>query len=590
MFDASSLNERQLKAASYGPGNLLVLAGPGSGKTYTSLQRIFFLIEKLKVPPDKILVITFTKDAALSMQKRFIAMESFPQPVCFGTFHSVFFHILQSFFPHKKLNILSADNKKRVLKEILSKYNIARNEADSVLLMFIQIMSFYKNTGDLSLARKAFGNFDEKLFSAVFKSYEEYRAKNLYVDYDDMVMDCLKVLSDNPSFRNKWQDRFEYILIDEFQDINPVQYETVRLLKGKQTELFAVGDDDQSIYGFRGASPACLRKFISDYNSETVNLNVNYRNSEEIITAARMVIEENCDRIPKESVSDKVGGSPVNVLGFPTQTEEYEFISKQIMSVKETSTACLFRTNLGMQNFAVYLNRKGIHFRIKEKVESIYEHFAVRDILAYFKLAYDSKDAGSAMMIANKPARGIDRELIVSGGNIYSVLNIPPGDFDFIKNSSLYLGLNYIVNKIGYRRYLNEKFYDNPEKLNECRQIIEWLKDDMRGFDSLSEYYLHMKSYEKELKEKTADDNNCVLLMTMHGSKGLEFENVFIPDCNEGNIPHGKMPDADTVSEERRLFYVAMTRSFDKLYLMYVTGTKERIMMPSRFLNKLIDV
>lgn len=613
MLELDKLNQFQLEAVSFGLGNLLVLAGPGSGKTFTITQRIFYLIDKLKVSPEKILVITFTKDAAAEMNSRFCSTCKFPLPVNFGTFHSVFYNILLSSPKFKNIKLISNEQKKSFFCRFI--FDANKSEINELANIYLSAMSLYKNTGDKEALKELLSREQLEEFGVLFNAYEKYRKNNKLIDYDDVLYDSLSLLKEDEYFKNKWSKRFSHILIDEFQDVNPVQFELIKYLTGRSCNIFAVGDDDQSIYRFRGATPDVLKNFINDFGSKIINLSLNYRNPPDIIKASYAVIEENMDRLPKEAAAIDSGDGIQSLYlnGFVTSKEEQKHILKQL-SVNNNKTAILFRTNAEMQTFAVFLKENGIKFIMKEKVSSIYEHFVVKDIMTYLKLAYEPNNISLLTAIINKPERGIDREALLGmydnfvdnigyfynyQKNILEKANILKNNLSYIKERQLKLAVYYVLKCIGYEKYINERFMFDKNKLLECRRIIDFILEDCVRFENVFEYELFQIKYGNELviqnkailnRKSYNNGKNNIYLMTVHASKGLEFERVYIPNCNENIFPHGRTPDENTVSEERRLFYVGMTRASKELHLSYIKGTKERPFIVSRFIKPIIEL
>lgn len=633
MLNLSSLNDKQLEAVTYESGNLLVLAGPGSGKTYTIVQRIYYLIEVLKVKPEKILVITFTKDSAIEMQNRFISGCDLFYPVVFGTFHSVFYHILRSVNSNFG-SILSLSRKKNIINSIIQriiknhKYDlfneINNSELDLLTDSMINAISIYKNTLNLN---EALSRIDDKysvIFQDILNEYEIQRRADKSIDFDDMVYDCLNLLEINKKAYADWSGRFEYILIDEFQDINPVQYKVVKLLMNKHTKLFAVGDDDQSIYSFRGSEPECMKLVIKECDCSIINLQYNYRNPEQIRCLSDVIIKENTSRINKSSISKKVSdeNNHVFIYGFENKEKHYEAIADAV-SKAVGETVILFRSNIEMQRMAILLNKRGIKFICKEKKRNIYDHFIVKDIMAYLCWANELNNnetvstvsngsTNFAARIINKPMRYINRESLIGDNSvienmvyyyenisdkifskkIIENINILKKDLSFIKERSIYLAVVYIFNRIGYKNYVLNSVKNDSAKQEEYNCVMDWFLDDCKGYKTLDEYIDFQNSYsENENSSVNAEGNISdvqLSLMTVHASKGLEFRNVFIAECNEGNFPHGKMLKEKIVEEERRLFYVAVTRSCENLYLFYIDGSKDKKAIPSRFLNSLL--
>ena len=612
MIDFSKLNEAQRLAVTHGEGPLLLLAGPGSGKTFTITQRILYLLQQ-GTAPEEILVITFTKDAAVSMQQRFRKISPVNLPVNFGTFHSVFYHMLKASGRVRTEHLLNNSQKKKLLIPILKEYSNEIMQEDTAAVL--SAMSFYKNTLlPEEAAKKAPKDWQEN-FHAIFKQYEKARADLGAVDFDDMVCECRRMLSEDSKARQYWQDRFEHILMDEFQDINPIQYETVKLLSKPPYNLFAVGDDDQAIYGFRGAQPDCLKRFAEEYDARKLLLNINYRSCGEIVDASGKVISENKNRFLKEIhplSKDKTFDElpPVTVKAFPDKDSQYEYLTQHIGRL-QGSCAVLFRTNALMQGVAARLRRADIPYVMKEKVQSVYEHFIFRDIMSYLLLSQGKWSRERFLYICNRPSRYISREALGSGNSLKEVKQYYAGDsvtlaaLDLLEKQLKYmekvspkLAVTYICKAVGYERYLKEQSKRRPEKWQEWQEMLEWVKADAERFGDLESWMAFQEEYNGSLKQKEnqgkrkpqdqARGKEAVHLMTVHGSKGLEFDHVIIPDCNERVFPHGNLIDAETCEEERRIFYVAMTRAAKSLELLYLSDSNTGSRLPSRFLNPLL--
>lgn len=629
MLNIETLNESQRRAVTHASGeNLLIVAGPGSGKTFTITQRIFYLIQKLHVPPETILVVTFTKDAAVSMHNRFLEQSDFSYPVNFGTFHSIFYNILRQSQRIGQFNILTEKQKKDILLPILKKRlnSAGNNEAYQLLSAF----SYYKNTGNQQMTEGRVDSELKPLLKECFEEYERIRRQRRLIDFDDMVCECRRLLSENGILREKWQSRFQHILIDEFQDINSAQMSGVELLKGEQCDLFAVGDDDQSIYGFRGSEPECMKYFLKKYSAKQIILDINYRSTGEIVDASHKVIAENRKRFIKElKAFTREKGNPVFIKGFKDRAEELNYLVNQLLtyskpgnnpsedsSLAPDTLAVLFRTNILMQVFAAELSAKGIPFCMKERHTDIYEHEIVKDIWAYLELSQNPENRECLLRILNRPIRYINREAVMAKGvNVWDSMkgyylrqnNIPyrearikavdklKKDIEYIGSLSPYLAVKYVFKGTGYGKFADSRNYSsvNPsikDIKQEKKEIIEWICEEARKYKNFEEWRIERENYSESFDKK----DNCktkqegiIRLMTVHASKGLEFDRVWIPDCNENIFPYGKLPDTDTCEEERRIFYVAMTRAKKSLELLYLAGTKEHPRLPSRFLNPL---
>ena len=619
----SLLDTQQLNAVKYDKRDLLLAAGPGSGKTHTMTSRIMYLIECLKVPPSSILVITFTRDAAISMQKRFCSMSDIPYPVNFGTFHSVFYHMITD---HRRSSppVIIFDKNRTSMSEIcIRKFmgiQYLDDNPDSPKRVASAI-SLYKNTLNEDKASALLDVQCRPFFADMLRYYEGIRRRGGQTDFDDMVYDCMELLMHDRAFASKWEGRFRHILIDEFQDINPVQYETVMLIAGKRNDhgkkstIFAVGDDDQSIYGFRGSDPGMMNRFLDEEKAILLHLDTNYRSMADIVRYSLTVISENKKRIDKKLISSKVENGNVIIKDFESIISEYAFITdryKEIISESKDlpNIAVLFRTNLGMQAFASYLTSVNIPFMIREKTESIFEHFIFKDIIAYMKTASGMNDEEDLKLIINRPQRYINTECIIGcNGNIRNIIkNIRknPGvrdsmakmhrlmqlekDLLFAGSLSPLYAVKFILKKLGYEKYIYSLCGNDAGRRDEYAGVLDKASEIASASDTLEEFLELRDRYEEDLnKARKKTDVISIRLMTAHASKGLEFDAVFIPNCNEGTFPYGKMPDEEAVEEERRIFYVAMTRAVSDLYLLYINGKENSKYVRSRFLNPLAD-
>lgn len=648
------MNEAQRQAVTHGEGPLLLLAGPGSGKTFTIANRILYLLER-GVPPERLLVITFTREAALSMQRRFQELcGSSCCPVNFGTFHSVFYRILQESGAAGPGGILRNSEKRALLLPILKRYSeqvsfagkreqetadTLRETAEQILSAF----SFYKNTLKLDEALKKAPARWQPYFEAVQAAYERRVREEGKTDFDDMLAGCLRLFQEDKETRSRWQNRFDHILIDEFQDINQVQYEVIKLLTRPPFNLFAVGDDDQAIYGFRGAEPDCLRRFEEEFHARRLLLTVNYRSGGGIVKASLAVIGGNKNRFHKELRAQESWGERASnrgdvsaaragmgheteyaegvvCAGFMDRGEEYRYLREVLRRAleREESCAVLFRTNLYLQSAAAGLKKAGIPYEMKEKAANVYEHFIVKDLSAYLALAGGCRSRELFLRIVNKPSRYVSREAVAECGVDFDKLRayyengygcqMPGTDvrgalgklerqLKYIGGLPLRLGLEYCLKAVGYEGYL-KGLTAGEDKRQEWQELLEWLKGDVAQYGSLREWQEAQEAFRRAQEQgkgmnsgpgKLSERKNPVQLMTVHGAKGLEFDRVWIPDCNEKVFPHGSFPEESTVEEERRIFYVAMTRAKISLELLYLTGTRECPRQLSRFLKPLLQ-
>lgn len=608
------LNDAQCEAVMHGDGPAMVVAGPGSGKTLTIIRRLLYLIYVRKVPADKILVITYTKEAALSMQEKFYEQKSqfqFKQQVnqgyvSFGTFHSYFYQIIKNIKKYSEYQLISPQEKYKLAKLVLKETE--DEVSDFVIRRFLEKVSFYKNTGKFN---------DEENIEDTFLRYQELLHRYKRMDFDDMLYLCkMDLLADKMLLQN-CRERYNYILIDEYQDINPIQYELVNLLTRNKQNLFVVGDDDQAIYGFRGSDGACFQKMLKDYeNTKIIYLNVNYRCMDRIVKASQKLIEKNKERMRREvitGIGDSEEGEVVLVKSINTQ-EMYNHLANcflQRTTQELSQEAVLFRTNAALQSFANLLATKHIPFILREKIHSYYEHFIVDDLLDFFYAAMGCKDRALYLRIFQKLKLPIGREVlteekvdlevvkslliesIYDEADLLNQIEILERHLRRLCTMRPKLGISYILRAMNYEKHLLLKAGTHLKIPEEWKEILEWLMEDAEGYNDFSGWEQHVQYS----KENMAKQNNVVNrnkegihLMTMHAAKGLEFRQIYICGLNDGVIPKlkkGEVVTKELIEEERRLFYVAITRAKTKAILYGVTGTKENPRLISRFVEEL---
>lgn len=588
------LNPEQEKAVLHGKGPALVLAGPGSGKTFVLTNRIKHLILNHHINPQNILTITFTKAAAMEMKKRAIAIEKQAGQVVFGTFHSIFFQILKTSYQYSGFSIITEGEKQQILKEILYRTSMQEEDIHSMSINIIKEINRVKSK-DCPVDEYEGGILEPELFQKIYKEYEKELLFRKKVDFDGILFLCRDYLIQDKKALDFWQKRFSFFLIDEFQDINRIQYEVISLLASKSRNLFIVGDDDQSIYGFRGSTPDFMKEFLKDFpEAVQILLNTNYRSRKEIVDTAGKSISHNKNRFPKRIVSgrekeqqeEKEQKTAVTTHIWKDEQEEMEYIIKEIKksSCEMEKIAVLFRTNQKAQLIGEKLFAHQIPYVIKEKMENFYEHPMVRDILAYLRFACVKPRRSYFYQFMNKPLRYIRREAVTSElvdfqelyiayfgkSQMLSNLRKLEKDICFLKKLDPYAGISYILKAIGYEAYSRTKTGGNLEKWKEQEEILKELKNRAKEFQSGKEFLAFVDAYTAHFGE-TAESRKQqglgkgVRLMTYHGSKGLEFKEVYLPFLVEGVVPYYKAATEEEIEEERRMFYVAMTRAEDRL-------------------------
>ena len=646
-LNLESLNASQREAVTFdGPGPLLVLAGPGSGKTLTITQRVRFLTEVMGVSPDGILVLTFTKDAAISMKERYfneinsvkhenvsqaVKQNNVSRSVNFGTFHSIFYHVLRQSTKQSEIQILKSTDKKRILLSVIENElsHFSYFEKNGLWLELLPVISYYKNTGKLEEATRILLPEVKEAFPRIFMQYENQRKQEGKLDFDDMLTDCREILEKNGEIRKYWQDRFDHILIDEFQDVNPAQYEVLKLLSKPPHSIFAVGDDDQSIYGFRGSDPACMKRFEKEFHAKTIVLQTNYRSTRSIVKASLALIDHNKDRYVKKLRSSeeekaltnaKKDEKSVVIRSFQDKETQKRFLLEACREREASddlqSMAVLFRTNKSMLRFAASLKQNGIDFSMSEKMQNPYEVTWIQDVLAYVRLAKNARDGEALARIINRPSRFVAREALgwsfenypcnlMKGlikyyegrnGEVAERCMRLEGQLEKLRSLSPFVSVQYVRRVIDYDAWLKDQFQKEPESLEEAMEALEWLSEEAKEQKDLEE---SAKKWAGECigNQNKKDDQIShpskfaqIILMTVHASKGLEFDAVIIPDVNERTFPRGTMQDPKSLEEERRVFYVGMTRAKRKLTLTYLDDLRGNQAKPSRFLKEIGSV
>lgn len=609
-----SLNHAQTEAVAHNKGPCMVLAGPGSGKTLTIAKRIEYLIMKHKVRPEEILVITFTKYAAWEMKNR---TRSICGPssyaVTFGTFHGIYYGILKWAYRLNQSNLLSDEEKYRILREILPGIDWdqepeADEEKDYLQEMAIEIGNVKNNCMDIEEYEPV--KYTTEKFRKLYRTYEETKKKYRKIDFEDMLIQCRDLFMKRPDILKKWQEKFQYILVDEFQDVNQAQYDVVRMLAAPQDNLFVVGDDDQSVYGFRGAKPGIMMEFMKDYpKARQILLDVNYRSSGYIVKGALRVIGNNKIRFEKKIEAFREPDETVHVQEVKDPVQEAEYVLERIREYREkgvsyTEMAVLYRTNVDARAMSELMTEYQIPFVMKEHLNNIYEHFIALDMISYLRLSQGEYDRKYFLQIANRPNRYLTRESMKTGNVSYESLRRYYRDKDWmvdridqlewdmkmICDKTPYAAIQYIRKRMGYDEFLKEYAAYRKISSEDLFAVLEEIWQNSKGYGTIKEWFEHIESYGKMLKEqnKKNGEKEGVNLMTMHAAKGLEFDTVFVIEANEGSCPYKKATADEEIEEERRLFYVAMTRAKRKLVISYVKEKNGKDLLPSRFVSELL--
>ena len=591
------VDSSQKKAIEHDRGPMLVLAGPGSGKTLVITRRTQWLIEKAGVAPGNILVVTFTRAAAGEMRSRFDRlMGGRHLPVSFGTFHAVFFTILKYAYQYKVENILMENEKYDILRDIVHRIDVEMDDEKDFLMNIAGDISRVK--GDMmSLEHFYSVNCSKDVFDEIYNEYNKKLKRMRRIDYDDMLLQTWQLFKERPDILLAWQKKNRYILIDEFQDINRIQYEIIRLLAKPENNLFVVGDDDQSIYRFPGAKPEILLGFTKDYpEAKLTILNKNYRSTGAIVNRAAQLINHNEQRYKKDFKAFREKGEEVLVKAFVKPADQYLKMVREIVDLHEKrgvpweEIAVIFRTNLQMAGLVEQLMMYNVPFVMKDSVPNIYEHWIAKDIFSYMNLAFGGNRREDYLRVINRPNRYISRAYLdedpVNLSNLkdyyenkeWMLERIEQLEYDLYMLASMgpYPAIQYIRHSIGYDAYLKDYAAYRGIKAEDLLEVLDDLMDKSHAHSTWEEWFQAIGQYSETLKLRARqkfEESEGIRLLTMHGAKGLEYDVVYIPDANDGMTPHKKALTASEMEEERRMFYVAMTRAKNDLRVYF---TRER--------------
>ncbi|NEX00966.1 DNA helicase-2 / ATP-dependent DNA helicase PcrA [Pseudobutyrivibrio sp. NOR37] len=597
-----NFNDSQIMAISHKEGPCLVVAGPGSGKTAVITHRINELINS-GIPGREILVITFTKAAAIEMKERFNRLSGNNQ-VTFGTFHSLFWGILQRELGYKSKDIVMGSARMQILIEAIRMVGLDATDL-SVVNSISNDVTTYRNKGENSFSFIPEA-IDREDFFKVYSNFKKLKQKYRVVDFDDMLSIAYELFINRPSVLDKWQNRYSYFLVDEMQDMNNLQFDLIKMLSGKTNNIFCVGDDDQSIYGFRGANPKIMTDFINNYdNCKRIILNYNYRNPSNVVKAALALIDKNSIRFKKDIIPTNKEGT-VNIAETVDEVGEADYIYGMIKSriaqgIPLDEIAVLYRNHSDAKYLINRLMTEGVPIYLKEATTNFYSHFIIEDIEAYFQIAIGNSTRSRLLRIINRPNRFLHRASVEKGSRVEDILYFYKDNYSayqralalnsdilLISRMSPYAAINYIRNVMGYDSFLKEEAIRCGTSFDEYTDVLAFLLEIVKDCKNIKQAIdkLNVLRYkvDYENKNKQVDKSGKVGLYTLHSSKGLEFDTVFILGANEGVIPNNRADTDEAIEGERRLFYVGVTRTKTSLFITY-TNKKNR--EKSRFLSEM---
>ena len=602
-----AFTKEQEKAISSQARAVLVVAGPGSGKTTVLTERLVYLL-KNAADSGSCLLLSFTrassKEMALRFRKRGLSRVS-PH---FSTIHALCLSLLKEGRGVGKENLVDLYEKMDWISRYFLEQGIAREEVEELLPNYCNQISYFKSITEEE--RLAFLREEKnENFLPLFQYYEMMRKKRSKLDFEDLLIEVLLELQKNTDLAELWKRRYTHILVDEFQDLSLIQYAILKGLAERGASLFVVGDEDQSIYGFRGASPDILFRFEKDFPfCEKIFLQDNFRSKEEIVELSSRLIGKNKERFRKNPFGRQGRGGRAKYYIVESTAEEGRLIAEHVETcLKEgcrpEEIAILFRSKNQIPALLPEFLERNIPVVVYEEVNNVFQHFIGKDILAYLRLGMNPENGSDLIQILSKPYRGMRREKIlhenaglkdlrdsVKTGREHRAVAALETQLRTLSKLSPKEAVLFIRKEIGYEKYLE----DFAKKKN--RDFTEWW-DGLEEITSMSENYPDLESFfrfitefnRKALEKRRSEEGKGVRFMTYHSAKGLEFDEVFLPDCIEGVIPDGRAKKQGELEEERRSFYVALTRARKGIHI-YVTKTRySKKTVPSRFIPELLE-
>ena len=582
-------SKEQEHAIKHVDGPCMVIAGPGSGKTAVITGRIKYLIESAGVSPADILVITFTRAAAREMEQRFKAMtRGKNHQVRFGTFHSIYFWIIKTAYNLNNSSVISNDEKRKLIDKILLGMSLEYENKEDIISSIISQIGLVK-CDMIDIENYYSKDMPEDEFREIYKRFNHEMKRFGKIDFDDMMVMCYELLNKRPDILKRCREIFKYIMIDEFQDSNKIQYEIFKLLAKPLDNVFVVGDDDQSVYGFRGARPEIMFLFEKDFeNTRKYYLVENYRCDRVITKVSSKLIADNKKRFDKKLVSKNAAEGKFEII----ETEDTNFENDAIISsVREhfaagipyEEQAVLYRTNIEPRRLVYKLNQFNIPYTISDALPNIFEHFVVKGVLNYMRFAMGDRSRSVFLQIMNKPSRYISRNLLLEEEIDFNALRYRARDKEYvveridkliadlrlISKMRPYPALNFIRNAVGFDDYIKDYAEFRQLDKDELYEVLDEFASMIVDFKSYGELFEFIEEYSEVLKKQQIEekDKKGLRLMTMHSSKGLEFDCVYIMNVVDGCIPYRKAKTSGKIEEERRMLYVARTRARHELYI-----------------------
>ena len=599
--------EAQKRAIESKARAVLVVAGPGSGKTTVLTERLVYLL-KNGAEAKSCLLLSFTRASSKEMALRFAKRGIAGNSPHFSTIHALCLSLLREVRGIEREGLVNLYEKMDWLSAYFLEKGIAREEVEELLLNYGNQISYFKS---ITEEERMYFLREEKNedFLPLFQYYEKMRKLRGKLDFEDLLIEVLLELQKNTRIADSWKSRFSYILVDEFQDLSLIQYAILKALSEKGASLFVVGDEDQSIYGFRGASPDILFRFAGDFpDCERIFLADNFRSKEEIVLLSKRLIGKNKKRFQKPLTGRRGRGGKAKYFLLETGVEEAVLLVEHVESLLREGCppeeiAVLCRSKMQITPLLPGFMERGIPIVVVEELSNVFQHFIGKDILAYLRLAKNKESSQELVQILSKPYRGLRREKILHKDSGLSDLKRAAKTLKereetekLEKHLEALSKLNpkeavlFIRKEIGYEKYLEDFAKKKNKDFTEWWESLEEITAMSEGYPDLDAFFRFVTEFNRRaLERRKPEEEKGIRFMTYHSAKGLEFDEVFLPDCIEGIIPDGRAKKPEEIEEERRSFYVALTRARKGIHI-YVTKTRySKKVYPSRFIPELLE-
>ena len=599
--------EAQKRAIESKARAVLVVAGPGSGKTTVLTERLVYLL-KNGAEAKSCLLLSFTRASSKEMALRFAKRGIAGNSPHFSTIHALCLSLLREVRGIEREGLVNLYEKMDWLSAYFLEKGIAREEVEELLLNYGNQISYFKS---ITEEERMYFLREEKNedFLPLFQYYEKMRKLRGKLDFEDLLIEVLLELKKNTRIADSWKSRFSYILVDEFQDLSLIQYAILKALSEKGASLFVVGDEDQSIYGFRGASPDILFRFAGDFpDCERIFLADNFRSKEEIVLLSRRLIGKNKKRFQKPLTGRRGRGGKAKYFLLETGVEEAVLLAEHVESLLREGCppeeiAVLCRSKMQITPLLPGFMERGIPIVVVEELSNVFQHFIGKDILAYLRLAKNKESSQELVQILSKPYRGLRREKILHRDSGLSDLKRAAKTrkesaeteklekhLEALSKLNPKEAVLFIRKEIGYEKYLEDFAKKKNKDFTEWWESLEEITAMSEGYPDLDAFFRFVTEFNRRaLERRKPEEEKGIRFMTYHSAKGLEFDEVFLPDCIEGIIPDGRAKKPEEIEEERRSFYVALTRARKGIHI-YVTKTRySKKVYPSRFIPELLE-